>query len=325
MAAKVSVLIPSFNHARFLRECIDSVIEQTYEDWEIVAIDDCSRDESVSILRSYTDPRIRVMQNEGNLGTYGTLARAAGEANGEFLAVLNSDDTWRPYKLKEQVPILEAHRELPLVYGRAMKIDEESRPLQAENGTAMFPDDWPDEVVQEILPRLLDGNEIYASSVVFRREAARFRTDLRYSGDWVALLDCSLRSRVGFCELPVSGWRIHGNNTYTRSAGQVQEEVRVRESVLSRPEVWQVARIPRREVNRGLGACARHLSALYLLQKRPRDARRAARLALRFDPSRASLRRLAAVSLPADKARRALWGAEPTVPPGPRAAPLRFG
>src|SRR5579885_2801948 len=107
MAKRVSVIVPSYNHASFLRECLQSALDQDYSDLEVVVVDDCSSDNSLEIARSIQDPRLQVHKNERNLGAYGTQNRALEMATGDYIAILNSDDVWRKGKLSKQVALLE--------------------------------------------------------------------------------------------------------------------------------------------------------------------------------------------------------------------------
>ena len=101
---RVSVLMNCFNGERYLREAIDSVLAQTFADWELVFWDNRSTDASVEICRSYRDPRIKclIAPEHTNLG--GARARAAAHLSGEFVAVLDVDDVWLPDKLSRQIP-----------------------------------------------------------------------------------------------------------------------------------------------------------------------------------------------------------------------------
>lgn len=99
----VSIIMPNYNGAAFLGEAIQSVLSQTYPFFELLVIDDCSVDESLSILDSFRDPRIHVMKNEQNLGPGGSRNRGIAAASGRFLAFLDSDDVWFPEKLEKQV------------------------------------------------------------------------------------------------------------------------------------------------------------------------------------------------------------------------------
>src|SRR5687767_10562470 len=113
---QVSILIPSYNHGRFLRTCLATVRAQTFTDWDAIVVDDGSTDDSVVIAEQLgaDDPRIKVYQNPQNLGTYGTEQAALEKSESPYVAVLNSDDLWHPKKLEAQVAQLEADPSLPL-------------------------------------------------------------------------------------------------------------------------------------------------------------------------------------------------------------------
>ncbi len=254
----VSILVPSYNHALYLRACLDSVLAQDFADWELILIDDGSTDESLEIARSYVDPRVRVEANATNLGTYGALERALGMANGGLVAVLNSDDFWAPRKLREQVHALERHPGASIAYVLGWKADEASALDETEDVHA----DWPQAELQEPLPNLLCENRILASGVLFRREALRFDSTLRYSGDWSALLGASLRGPAACVPERLTFWRQHGANTYLQSPAQMLEEIRVRLAIDAR-KAWSVRSIDGREIRDGLGRNAMNLVALH--------------------------------------------------------------
>ncbi len=306
MSASVSILLPSYNHGRFLPYCLESVLAQDFQDWELIVIDDGSTDDSVAILKSFKDPRIQVHQNQANLGTYGTLDKAVSMSNGEFISILNSDDAWDPTKLTAEIEALSRQPQAPFAYCLGYRIDENNQRLEDVFGSTK----WPTTASQELLPYLLDRNDVLASSVVFRRGFARFQPELRYSGDWVALLNAAKLAPAAFVDRPLSAWRMHESNTFRRSPAQVQEEVLVRESILNKPRSWMLPRLSSQSVKHGIAACAMHLSALYVLQGRIGEARQMARAAVRFEPGKASLRRLAVVTMPLEKARRYLWKGE---------------
>lgn len=104
---KVSVIIPSYNHGKFLKKAIDSVLSQTYEEFELIILDDCSTDNSAKIINSYRDKRIRKYFNKINNGAVNTLNQLIDLANGEYIALLNSDDYWSNDKLEKQLNYLE--------------------------------------------------------------------------------------------------------------------------------------------------------------------------------------------------------------------------
>ncbi|MGV3616555.1 MAG: glycosyltransferase family 2 protein [Fimbriimonas sp.] len=305
----VSIVCPSYNHAPFLREGLAGVQAQTFPDWELILVDDGSRDESVNIAREIAadDPRIRVHVNAQNLGTYGTEERARAMAKGRYVAVLNSDDLWEPEKLAEQVALLEANPTCGFCYTLGWKIDEHGEVDRGED----VHHDWPTEPVQELLPHLLYENRVLASSVLFRAEAARFDPSLRYSGDWVALLGPAREGPVACVPKRLNYWRMHSNNTFVRSPKQVHEEVRVRIAIMLAAPRWLVPRLPPAAIRRGLGRNALNLAALEILRGNRSAAMGYALTALRLLPERRiAARRLVAVMLPS--ARTRLWPGDAT-------------
>lgn len=108
-APVVSVVMPAYNAGRTLAEAVDSVLAQTFQNWELILLDDGSRDGTASIARSYTraDPRIRYEANPGNLGAAASRNRGVSLARGSWIAFLDSDDVWRPEKLARQLKLAE--------------------------------------------------------------------------------------------------------------------------------------------------------------------------------------------------------------------------
>jgi len=102
----VSIIMPTYNCGRFIKESIDSVLAQTYENWELLIVDDCSTDETESIVRGYKDERIHYWRNAHNEGAALTRNRALREAKGKYIAFLDSDDVWLPEKLERQVAFM---------------------------------------------------------------------------------------------------------------------------------------------------------------------------------------------------------------------------
>ena len=124
----VSIIMPSWNTARFIRESIDSVRNQTYTNWELLIVDDCSTDNTDEIVASYSDERIRYFKNEKNSGAALTRNRAMREARGEWIAFLDSDDLWTTEKLERQLQFMKENNYV-FSYHEYVKIDEESKPL----------------------------------------------------------------------------------------------------------------------------------------------------------------------------------------------------
>ncbi len=103
----VSVIMPSYNTAKYIGESIESVINQTYPNWELIIVDDCSTDDTEDVVRGYlTDSRIRFLKNEKNSGAAISRNYALREAKGKWIAFLDSDDVWLPEKLETQIAFM---------------------------------------------------------------------------------------------------------------------------------------------------------------------------------------------------------------------------
>ncbi len=124
----VSIIMPSYNTGRFIGETIDSVLAQTYGNWELIIVDDCSTDDTDSVVQKYLgDERIRYIKNEKNSGAAVSRNRALREATGKWIAFLDSDDLWEPEKLEKQIAFMEENG-YSFSYTNYAEIDEESIP-----------------------------------------------------------------------------------------------------------------------------------------------------------------------------------------------------
>ncbi|MDP4679629.1 MAG: glycosyltransferase, partial [Cyclobacteriaceae bacterium] len=131
---KISVILTSFNHAKYLREAIDSTLAQTFTDFELIIWDDASTDNSWKIIQSYSDPRIKVFRNERQRrGVYGINRAITEIAEGEYIAIHHSDDVWEPEKLQKQVDFLNKNQDMGAVFTNAHIIGEESEPFVDES------------------------------------------------------------------------------------------------------------------------------------------------------------------------------------------------
>ena len=128
---KVSVVIPMYNREAYVRDAIDSIINQSFTDFELLVIDDGSTDGSCEAVRSYDDDRIRLIRNEGNLGIAATRNAALGFARGGYLAFLDSDDIARPDRLARQTAFLDAHPGHDAIGAWVAWMDGDGRPLES--------------------------------------------------------------------------------------------------------------------------------------------------------------------------------------------------
>ena len=103
----VSIITPSYNSAKFIKQCIESVIAQTYTNWEMLIVDDYSADNSLQILKKYNDKRIQLIELDKNVGASESRNVAIRKAKGKYIAFLDSDDLWEPQKLEKQISFME--------------------------------------------------------------------------------------------------------------------------------------------------------------------------------------------------------------------------
>ncbi|CRI59807.1 hypothetical protein CCOS191_5271 [Pseudomonas sp. CCOS 191] len=128
-APRISVILTSFNHAKYLREAIDSVLEQTFTNFELIIWDDASTDESWDIISSYSDTRLKAFRNETSMrGVYGINKAISEVAQGEYIAIHHSDDLWENQKLEKQIAFLDQHDEFGAVFSNALAINESGEP-----------------------------------------------------------------------------------------------------------------------------------------------------------------------------------------------------
>jgi glycosyltransferase involved in cell wall biosynthesis len=120
----VSVIIPSYNHERFVAECINSVLNQTFQDFEIIITDDASTDRTVEIIERFDDPRIKLFKHSKNQGVSVAANNCIRHASGKYISWLSTDDAWYPEKLELQVRYLDEHSEVGVIFGKADWIDE---------------------------------------------------------------------------------------------------------------------------------------------------------------------------------------------------------
>ncbi len=119
----VSIILPTFNRAHLLPRAVNSVLHQSYANWELLIWNDGSSDETEAILRSFTDPRIRYF-SEPNYGKPYALNRALYYSNGDLIAFLDDDDQWLPGKLALQVSFLNDNPEVDLIFGNYRNVDK---------------------------------------------------------------------------------------------------------------------------------------------------------------------------------------------------------
>ncbi len=228
----VSVIIPNYNHARYLRQRLESVLGQTYQDFEVILLDDCSTDESQSILREYAaDPRVRMEFNEKNSGsTFKQWNKGVRLARGEYVWIAESDDYSDARFLERLVAVLETEPKSTFVYCRSWRIDGDERPCGFVDPE--FPDDirhrWSADYCAdgstECRNYMIHCNTVPNASAVLFRKAVYERVggadeSLRLCGDWKLWASMTMGERISYVADPLNYYRFHDTSVRNWSKG----------------------------------------------------------------------------------------------------------
>jgi glycosyltransferase involved in cell wall biosynthesis len=236
MVNKVSVVIPSYNHARFLDDTLRSVLGQSFSDLEVLVIDDASTDGSQEVLAAWAkrDRRVHVMCHRANRGISRTRNEALARATGEFVAFLDSDDWWHERKLERQLGIVRERADVAVwTDGFMIGADgrEEGSFVHLFNDERLAPNGW-------LFQALLRGNLIPLQTVLIRRAHL---TDLVFDervalwSDYSFLIDVSRRCEFVFVPEQLAYFRLHGaNSTFARRRLWDADAKMVRDDILNR-------------------------------------------------------------------------------------------
>ena len=244
----VSVIVPNYNHARFLPKRIESILGQTYQDFELILLDDCSEDESRSVLSAYAaDARVRVEFNGANSGTpFKQWNKGVRMAQGKYVWIAESDDYADEGLLEHLVKLLETDEGVAYAYCRSWRTDENGEVdglIDAFDppDLARWSRDFCSEGVDACRLYFVQTNIVAnASAVVFRKsvyEAVGGADEtLRLCGDWKLWAAMALRGKIGYVSEPLNYYRFHGGSVRsgTGSDGRgVAEAIRVVRWIMS--------------------------------------------------------------------------------------------
>lgn len=229
--AKVSVIIPNYNHALFLKQRIDSVIGQTYQDFELIILDDCSTDNSKDVIASYSNhPKVsQIIYNSSNSGTpFLQWLKGIALAQGEFIWIAESDDFAEPNFLKETVNRIERDQQIGLVYTDSniirtgLKIDN----FKHKNSNYLKATNWDEDHLvngtKELELHLIENCTIYnVSAVLFRGEVLKSVIDeivsFKFAGDWVCYMLIALKYNICYIAESLNNYRSHDQNLTKQS------------------------------------------------------------------------------------------------------------
>jgi glycosyltransferase involved in cell wall biosynthesis len=249
----VSVVVPNYNHARFLRQRIESILAQTFRDFEVILLDDCSTDKSRAILREYgSDPRVRLELNEVNSGSpFKQWNKGVRLAQGKYVWMAESDDYADERLLERLVPLLDADATVAMAFCRSWRVMEDGSLEGYADYNLPDPERWTANFC-------VDGRELCrkyfalvtpipnAASAVFRKavyeRVGGADESLRLCGDWKLWAAMALEGKVAYVCGAMNYFRYHGEsarNQTERAGVDAREYIHVTRWVLDRVSVPQ--------------------------------------------------------------------------------------
>lgn len=212
----LTIGLPTYNGAKYIRETLSSILEQSYEDFRVLVVDDRSEDATLDIVETFADSRIKIHRNPERLGIPGNWNQCVSLAEGEFISIFHQDDLMLPGNIEKKIAFLRAKPDVGFVHSAAEVLVEESAPR--------FFADWMEDEREDVvfagleyfLRLLLHGNRVCAPSVVVRRKELQklggFDKGLGFACDYDMWMRLCLAGKVGFIAESLIRYRWHGNN-----------------------------------------------------------------------------------------------------------------
>lgn len=282
----VSVCIGVYNREQYIRECLDSVMAQTYRNIEVVVADNASTDETLAIVRSY--PSVRVIERKSNSGMCSTTRNLAAQAaQGDYIAFLDSDDAWHPTKLARQVEFMERHSDIALCHSYVRLMDEHSSVYGIRHEGRLPP------TGNYFMP-LLDHCWVTISSALIRRslyeEVGPFTEALPYgrSGeDYEFFLKAARAHPFGLIDEPLVNYRKSRHSITASDWQSTPRPIAFMRELLRRQDIWTGFVTPSEMRQRVADAC-RENAIYWRSQRNPMRSLWAVGQALRVSPLGAS-------------------------------------
>jgi glycosyltransferase involved in cell wall biosynthesis len=215
---RVTFVVTNYNYGRFMPQAMDSLLDQSFKELEVIVVDDCSTDNSGEVLDRYaSDPRVRIVRHSTNTGSIRAYNQGLQMAHGEFVGAFDADD----YALDgdavaRQVALFDAHPGVGLVYSAFDQVDEYSQPFRE---CRPFASDYVRDGLAEF-GDLIFLNYIPHSGTLIRRTCHEalgyYDPRLPYAGDWELWLRVASRYEVGYLSAPLYAYRVHINNMTAR-------------------------------------------------------------------------------------------------------------
>lgn len=214
----VSIALCTYNGERFLSQQLDSILGQTYHDFEIIIVDDCSTDDTTNIINQYAekDRRIKFFRNQSNLGFNKNFEKAIGLTTGEYISICDQDDIWLAGKIEA---LINGIADNWLIYSKSIFIDEKNEviPGQMLNESGIVPLNYKG---------ILLANFVTGHTVLFKREFINYFLPFPEKGfyDWWMGFVALYHNKAFFLNEVLTQYRIHGSSVIQKRANSGQKE-----------------------------------------------------------------------------------------------------
>lgn len=272
MSPKVSVNICCYNGEKFIKDAIESVRKQTFDDFEIIFINDGSTDSTKEVIKKIDDPRIRYFYQE-HTGLGAARNKAIEFSRADYIAFLDCDDIWEPEKLELQVKVLDDDPEIGLVHSDGYTVTEDNRIIGR-----FFQTRHP--VRGYMIEDLIKDYRIACSAAVIRKgllnKIGYFRNDFKVSEEYDLFLRMSLVARFDYIDKVLIRYRLHPDNISRNTERLFGEGVISLDDLLNKVDSYHLKRCIKRQLSVFHG----ELAEFYLLNRVPDKAKKEIQLAI---------------------------------------------
>lgn len=222
MLPKVSIVCRTYNHEAIIGETIDSVLAQTFQDWELIVSDDCSKDATVEKVKSYNDKRIRLLTSEKNIGIIANLNKVISACKGEYISILDGDDVYYPEKIAKQVKFLDENPDYGAVFSYIDFIND-GKFRDVLDKMINVPAGSREQMIRKIF---LKNNYMAFPTEMFRKEFA-----IDFPENMIAMADCRfhikmlLKTKIKVLEEPLVKYRLSGDAQTSNWASPLSNQV----------------------------------------------------------------------------------------------------
>lgn len=291
---KVSVCIPNYNGSQYIENAIQSVLNQSYTNFELIIVDNCSTDNSIEVINKFSDPRIKIYRNPTNIGMVKNWNKCISLASGEYLCLLSHDDVLEKDMLMKESKVLDLNPNVGFVFSLVKFINSKGEIL---NRSTLFFNTQHISIMkgETFFKKNVCENMVFMPSVMVRKECYRtlgnFDETTSYTCDWEMWLRISLHYDVAFIPEPLAYYRSHPTsltNVVINSDGFLwpMAEYNTLKKVFSiiPPDKKYLFSLKSKSMN-NLAKRSVALSIFYLANKKPGMSRRVIAIAFAIDKS----------------------------------------